>query len=71
MAAVNTTTRTKTGKASKAMNRTDGKEEEIDETLSNLHAASSSVREITQHPWKLITGQGVKGDAAAAEDDSN
>ena len=47
------------------------KGEEIDETLSNLHAASTSVREITQHPWKLITGQGVKGDATAAEDDSN
>ncbi len=34
-----------------------GKEEEIDRTLSNLHAASESVREISQHPWKLLIGQ--------------
>ena len=34
------------------------KEGEIDETLTNLHAASAAVRELTQHPWKLITGQG-------------
>ena len=39
------------------------KEQEIDETLTNLHAASSAVREITQHPWKLITGQGAKDDS--------
>jgi len=40
------------------------KQQEIDETLTNLHTASSAVRDIAQHPWKLITGQGV-------EDDSN
>ena len=34
-----------------------GKEGQIDETLSNLHAASESVRQISQHPWKLLTGQ--------------
>ena len=43
------------------------KEQEIDETLTNLHQASSAVREITQHPWKLITGQGVK-DSTGFED---
>ena len=42
------------------------KEQEIDETLTNLHAASSAVREITQHPWKLITGQGVDDDDEAS-----
>ena len=42
------------------------REQQIDETLSNLHAASAAVREVTQHPWKLITGQGepaVAGDS--------
>ena len=39
------------------------KQQEIDETLTNLHTASSAVRDITQHPWKLITGQGVKDDS--------
>ena len=34
------------------------KESQIDETLTNLHAASAAVRELTEHPWKLITGQG-------------
>ena len=34
------------------------KEQEIDETLTNLNAASSAVRDLTEHPWKLITGQG-------------
>ena len=34
------------------------KEGEIDETLTNLHAASAAVREISEHPWKLVTGQG-------------
>lgn len=33
------------------------KETELDSTLSNLHAASKAVREISEHPWKLITGQ--------------
>ncbi|MEE2657403.1 MAG: MlaD family protein [Candidatus Latescibacterota bacterium] len=35
------------------------KEREIDDTLSNLHAASAAVREISEHPWKLVTGQGA------------
>ena len=42
------------------------KEQQIDETLSNLHAASAAVREVSQHPWKLFTGQGepaVAGDS--------
>ncbi len=34
------------------------KQGEIDETLTNLHAASAAVRELTEHPWKLMTGQG-------------
>ena len=33
------------------------KESELDSTMSNLHAASKAVREISEHPWKLITGQ--------------
>ena len=33
------------------------KETELDSTLSNLHAASKAVKEISEHPWKLITGQ--------------
>ena len=37
------------------------KEQEIDETVTNLHAASTAVRELTEHPWKLITGQGNEG----------
>ena len=37
------------------------KEREIDETVTNLHAASTAVRELTEHPWKLITGQGDEG----------
>ena len=36
------------------------KETEIDETLTNLHQASAAVREISEHPWKIITGQGKK-----------
>jgi phospholipid/cholesterol/gamma-HCH transport system substrate-binding protein len=40
------------------------KEADIDETLTNLHRASVSVREISEHPWKLITGQG-KSDSTA------
>tara|TARA_Y100000588_G_scaffold326049_1_gene360242 strand:- start:1038 stop:1367 length:330 start_codon:yes stop_codon:yes gene_type:complete len=44
------------------------KENEIDETLSNLHAASAAVRELSEHPWKLITGQGDKGDQTQVED---
>ena len=34
------------------------KEAELDSTLTNLHAASKAVREISEHPWKLLTGQG-------------
>ena len=41
------------------------KEADIDETLTNLHRASASVREISEHPWKLITGQGAKEDSTA------
>ena len=37
------------------------KEAELDSTLTNLHAASKAVREISEHPWKLITGQGHSG----------
>lgn len=37
-----------------------GKQAEIDSTLDNLHAASKAAREISEHPWKLITGQGKK-----------
>jgi hypothetical protein len=36
------------------------KEGQIDSTLGNLHSASESVRDITAHPWKLLTGQGKK-----------
>jgi ABC-type transporter Mla subunit MlaD len=36
------------------------KETQIDSTLDNLHAASESVRQISEHPWKLLTGQGKK-----------
>ena len=39
------------------------KQKEIDETVSNLHAASESVREISEHPWKLLTGQGKSADS--------
>jgi phospholipid/cholesterol/gamma-HCH transport system substrate-binding protein len=34
------------------------KEAELDSTLTNLHAASKAVRAISEHPWKLLTGQG-------------
>jgi len=34
------------------------KQAEIDETLNNLHATSEAVRQLSEHPWKLITGQG-------------
>lgn len=44
------------------------KEQEIDETLTNLHEASSAVREITQHPWKLITGQAVEDHSNGVEE---
>lgn len=37
------------------------KEAELDSTLTNLHAASKAVREISEHPWKLIIGQGRSG----------
>ena len=37
------------------------KEAELDSTLTNLHAASKAVREISEHPWKLIIGQGSSG----------
>ena len=33
------------------------KQAQVDETLTNLHQASEAVREISEHPWKLITGQ--------------
>ena len=36
------------------------KEVEIDETLTNLHQASAAVKEISEYPWKLMTGQGKK-----------
>ncbi len=38
------------------------KEGQIDSTLGNLHSASESVRDLTAHPWKLLTGQGKKSD---------
>jgi len=31
-------------------------------TLDNLHSASEAVRQISEHPWKLLTGQGKKED---------
>lgn len=43
------------------------KESELDSTLSNLHSASKAVREISEHPWKLITGQGGSESTAEAE----
>ncbi len=38
------------------------KQGQIDSTLDNLHSASESVREISQRPWKLITGSSKKDD---------
>ena len=34
------------------------KEAELDSTLTNLNATSAAVRQIAEHPWKLLTGQG-------------
>lgn len=45
----------------------ESKQVEIDETLENLHAASQAVREVSEHPWKLITGQGKKADGESDE----
>ena len=36
------------------------KEAQIDSTLDNIHSVSESVREISQHPWKIITGSSKK-----------
>lgn len=33
---------------------------QIDSTLDNIHSVSESVREISQHPWKIITGPSKK-----------
>jgi virulence factor Mce-like protein len=44
------------------------KEADVEETLSNLHKASSAVREISEHPWKLLTGQGVKDSVSSPTD---
>jgi len=33
------------------------KESELDETLTNLNATSNAVRQIAEHPWRLLTGQ--------------
>jgi ABC-type transporter Mla subunit MlaD len=41
------------------------KEQEIDETLTNLHATSESVRDLTENPWKLVVG---RGDGQVAEE---
>ena len=43
------------------------KESELDSTMSNLHAASKAVREISEHPWKLITGQNKPEPATSDE----
>ena len=34
------------------------KQGESDDTLTNLHAASAVLSELTEHPCKLMTGQG-------------
>ncbi|MFC1525260.1 MlaD family protein [Candidatus Latescibacterota bacterium] len=34
------------------------KQAQLDETITNLHATSAAMRELGEHPWKLITGQG-------------
>lgn len=43
------------------------RETEINELLTNLHATSEAVRELSEHPWKLFTGQGKKGGEAKEE----
>ena len=43
------------------------KEAELGETLTNLNAASVAVREISEHPYKLLTGQGKKGKTGVNE----
>lgn len=40
------------------------KQAQLDSTLSNLHAASRSLREVSEHPWRLITGQDKPPDGA-------
>ena len=44
------------------------KEADIDATLTNLHKVSMSVRDLTEHPWKLITGQGRKDSLTSNSD---
>ena len=44
------------------------KEADIDATLTNLHKVSKSVRDLTQHPWKLFTGQGNKDSVSSNTD---
>ena len=41
------------------------KESEIDATVTNLHATSAALREISESPWKLLIG---KGDGRVAEE---
>ena len=41
------------------------KQAEIDETLENVHAASAAVRELSEHPWRLVVG---RGDGRVAEE---
>jgi phospholipid/cholesterol/gamma-HCH transport system substrate-binding protein len=42
-----------------------GKQAQLDETVDNVHATSAAVREITENPWRLITGS---GDGQVAEE---
>ena len=44
------------------------KEADIDATLTNLQRVSRSVRDITEHPWKLFTGQGHKDSVSSNTD---
>ena len=32
------------------------KQGQVDSTLTNLHRTSESIRELSVHPWKVVTG---------------
>lgn len=42
-----------------------GKQAQLSETVDNVHATSAAVREISEHPWKLLIG---RGDGQVAEE---
>lgn len=42
-----------------------GRQVQLEETVDNLHATSSAVRELSENPWKLIIG---RGDGEVAEE---